>query len=267
MITGRPASMFERLPTVFQQPPQLPAAVGREELGRLAGATSSADMFAAGRSGDGVRLLQRLLVAQRHDPGPDDGDFGQRTESAVRSFQRHRGLTVDGLVGPQTLGELTAPLLSRFLDGLQDVLDPVLEQLDNAAAYFDIATAPEQILRWWAWLLGADSVGQDDAVRHRAQVRTALEADRRRGTALGIRQVVAAHLGLNVDQVSVTDGGDTSWSDDPDVGPSGTSSTHVVVVVDPDAVTVSRGERAHLRDTLVATLPVGYTVELKGLTP
>jgi peptidoglycan hydrolase-like protein with peptidoglycan-binding domain len=31
-----------------------------------------------------------------------DGYFGNQTAGAVRSFQRSRGLAVDGVVGPQT---------------------------------------------------------------------------------------------------------------------------------------------------------------------
>jgi hypothetical protein len=35
-----------------------------------------------------------------------DGDFGQRTDAAVRAYQRDRGITVDGIVGPETWGTL-----------------------------------------------------------------------------------------------------------------------------------------------------------------
>ncbi len=60
-----------------------------------------------GDRGEAVRELQRLLVAMaaeapKLDPGTPDGDFGERTERAVRAFQQRAGLAVDGVVGPAT---------------------------------------------------------------------------------------------------------------------------------------------------------------------
>jgi peptidoglycan hydrolase-like protein with peptidoglycan-binding domain len=36
------------------------------------------------------------------DPGPIDGDFGPRTESAVRAYQTQQSIAVDGVVGDRT---------------------------------------------------------------------------------------------------------------------------------------------------------------------
>ena len=35
-----------------------------------------------------------------------NGDFGARTEAAMREFQRRRGLVPDGIVGPKTWAEV-----------------------------------------------------------------------------------------------------------------------------------------------------------------
>ena len=66
-----------------------------------------------GSRGSAVIDLQRRLATAGFSAGTADGIFGSRTDGAVRSFQRARGLGVDGVVGPQTWGELlgttTAP--------------------------------------------------------------------------------------------------------------------------------------------------------------
>ena len=55
-----------------------------------------------GARGPEVQELQRLLVKWGYNPGPIDGIFGAKTEQAVLQFQRDRGLTADGIVGPIT---------------------------------------------------------------------------------------------------------------------------------------------------------------------
>jgi peptidoglycan hydrolase-like protein with peptidoglycan-binding domain/DNA invertase Pin-like site-specific DNA recombinase len=56
---------------------------------------------AAGESGR-VRALQRGLRSLGWRPGPVDGLFGPRTQSAVMRFQQAAGLVADGIVGSQT---------------------------------------------------------------------------------------------------------------------------------------------------------------------
>jgi peptidoglycan hydrolase-like protein with peptidoglycan-binding domain len=56
-----------------------------------------------------IRSVQaglRSLNYGQPDPVEATGFFGAVTERAVRSFQERKGLTVDGVVGPQTWGAL-----------------------------------------------------------------------------------------------------------------------------------------------------------------
>lgn len=59
-----------------------------------------------GSTGAAVRELQTILNKLGYDVGDVTGIFGPRTEAAVRTFQRNRGLTVDGIVGPVTWNAL-----------------------------------------------------------------------------------------------------------------------------------------------------------------
>ncbi|MDG9717049.1 peptidoglycan-binding protein [Streptomyces sp. DH24] len=54
-----------------------------------------------GSSGDAVRAAQLQLNSQGNSLAAD-GVFGSATASAVRGFQQAKGLTVDGIVGPET---------------------------------------------------------------------------------------------------------------------------------------------------------------------
>jgi peptidoglycan hydrolase-like protein with peptidoglycan-binding domain len=60
-----------------------------------------------GDRGSQVSALQESLTAAGFASG-DDGIFDQATQKAVMRFQQAKGLTVDGIVGPQTLAELPA---------------------------------------------------------------------------------------------------------------------------------------------------------------
>lgn len=60
-----------------------------------------------GASGAAVSTLQNRLRAHGYNVSVD-GQFGPRTADAVRSFQRAKGLGVDGVVGPNTWSKLNA---------------------------------------------------------------------------------------------------------------------------------------------------------------
>jgi peptidoglycan hydrolase-like protein with peptidoglycan-binding domain len=78
----------------------------RRALGRLGRPPLGKRMIVHGAIGWDVSVLQFLLRRQGYDPGPLDGEMGGRTAAALRTFQRSRGLTADGVVGPATLAAL-----------------------------------------------------------------------------------------------------------------------------------------------------------------
>jgi peptidoglycan hydrolase-like protein with peptidoglycan-binding domain len=62
-------------------------------------------LLVRGLSGSVVTALQKGLQkysTPATDPGVVDGNFGPKTETAVKAYQRDRGVQVDGIVGDQT---------------------------------------------------------------------------------------------------------------------------------------------------------------------
>lgn len=59
-----------------------------------------------GSSGDDVKKLQEQLNSAGYKLDVD-GQFGSKTQSAVKDYQQKNGLTVDGIVGTNTWGSLT----------------------------------------------------------------------------------------------------------------------------------------------------------------
>jgi peptidoglycan hydrolase-like protein with peptidoglycan-binding domain len=63
-----------------------------------AGLTISARMVAPS--------IARVMIENRYNAGPVDGQWGQSTADAVRKFQASAGLPVTGELGPNTLNAL-----------------------------------------------------------------------------------------------------------------------------------------------------------------
>lgn len=62
-------------------------------------------VLSRGDSGTVVTALQKGLKkysTPATDPGSVDGDFGPKTEAAVKAYQQDRGVAADGIVGDQT---------------------------------------------------------------------------------------------------------------------------------------------------------------------
>jgi putative chitinase len=59
-----------------------------------------------GSTGDQVIELQSKLKSLGFDMGTVDGDFGPKTTAAVSAFQKSKGLSIDGVAGPNTLAAM-----------------------------------------------------------------------------------------------------------------------------------------------------------------
>jgi peptidoglycan hydrolase-like protein with peptidoglycan-binding domain len=77
------------------------AALGRYSRHRLGTRT-----ITVGDTGWDVAETQFLLRSHGYSPGPLDASYGALSVAAVRRFQRHSDLQVDGFVGPATLASL-----------------------------------------------------------------------------------------------------------------------------------------------------------------
>ena len=67
---------------------------------------ASALTLKQGSTGSTVKQVQQKLKNWGYYKGSVDGIFGSKTKEAVKYFQRKNGLTVDGIVGNQTLKAL-----------------------------------------------------------------------------------------------------------------------------------------------------------------
>jgi hypothetical protein len=59
-----------------------------------------------GSTGENVKSVQEMLKELGYKPGPVDGKFGDKTETAVVEFQEEHHLYADGAVGPNTWAAL-----------------------------------------------------------------------------------------------------------------------------------------------------------------
>lgn len=89
--------------------PPTPPAVPGFDAGLAASLNAAmTKVVRRGNTGEAVSWVQALVNNHGFDAGAVDGDFGRRTEAAVRAFQTSRALDADGIVGPKTWGALVA---------------------------------------------------------------------------------------------------------------------------------------------------------------
>lgn len=108
-------------------------------------------MFKIGSEGSEVRLIQSFLKSLGYNISSVDGEFGNKTDLAVRQYQRDKKIIVDGEVGPQTLSffkidgfafsdergaAVSTDLVKKFIDRLKynaERFENYIEIENNAA--------------------------------------------------------------------------------------------------------------------------------------
>ena len=70
--------------------------------------TTTSNLLKQGSKGDKVEELQTQLNNLGYNCGTADGIFGAKTLTAVKAFQKDKGLTVDGVVGDKTRAALAS---------------------------------------------------------------------------------------------------------------------------------------------------------------
>ena len=87
----------------------------------------------SGSRGELVELVQLMLHEKGYSCGSADGIFGTKTESAVRSYQKAKGLSVDGIVGTNTYAKLFTECLLK--DGSRGELVKAMQTRLNEQGY------------------------------------------------------------------------------------------------------------------------------------
>lgn len=107
-VDGKFGSQTKAAVIAFQKKSGLTAdgVVGSKTLKKLAGKQKN------GSRGDDVKALQTLLRGNGYNIAAD-GVFGAKTSSAVKAFQKKKGLSADGVVGSITWGSLLGSSSSK----------------------------------------------------------------------------------------------------------------------------------------------------------
>jgi phage tail-like protein len=156
-----------------------------------------------------------------------------------------RGL-VPGLDTPREMVSLLPALLQgdpfaqRLTSAFDDVLAPILSTLDNLDAYLDPTFAPYDFVDWLALWVGLAIDENWPLERRRDMVAHMTELYSWRGTARGLRALVALQVGV---EPEIEESGGVSWSPVPGGELPGSSTPSLVIrlrVPDPAAVNLVR---------------------------
>jgi peptidoglycan hydrolase-like protein with peptidoglycan-binding domain len=99
--SGVPGSGRQTIPEKIQ--PGAPGAAGEAQGGM-------GHQGSAGFSSEDIKKIEQALQAKGHNPGPVDGVMDDRTQQALRAFQKANNLSATGALDQQTAAKLGVEL-------------------------------------------------------------------------------------------------------------------------------------------------------------
>ncbi|MFT4216066.1 MAG: phage tail protein [Micropruina sp.] len=174
--------------------------------------------------------------------------------------------TIDALASPHPLAD-TLPTMLRedpfarsLCAGFDELLAPVILDLDTFVAHIDPATAPDDMLVWLAQWLGLGIDVDVDPTPQRGELQVAGAVNAARGTRRSIQLAVSSVFGVDVD---VTESGGARWSPTPGGDLPGQPEPGITVTVaSPKGVAID-GDRlmAVIRSVTPAHIPPTVVVQ------
>jgi phage tail-like protein len=154
---------------------------------------------------------------------------------------------------PGTPGE---PFAVRFVEGLEQVLDPIVSMLDLLPAHLGLDLAPPEVVALVGQWLGLELDAALTPEAQRRLVREATSITRARGTRAGLGRLL--ELAFEGAGLEVRDGGGATWSSDP--RGSQPAAEPAFIVLCPAAV--SAPDRAAIRRLVIEVKPAHVGFEL-----
>jgi phage tail-like protein len=180
-------------------------------------------------------------------------EAGAPQSASTRDYLR-RGLPVVYREDPRGAGG--DPFAMRFLDALEQVLDPVVAMVDMMPAHFDLDLAPDAVVALVGAWFGLELDGSLSHAAERRLVRRANAITRARGTRSGLEEL----LGLAFEDLDlkVTDSGGVSWHADPHA--SSAAPEPAITVTCPAGLDAARRRAIRRVVTSVKPAQVAFTL-------
>lgn len=141
---------------------------------------------------------------------------------------------LSGLVNPHPMARGLPAMFQQnefavnFVDGLDDVMAPIMQVLDNFPAYLDPELAPPDFIEWLATWVGLVLDRNWPLERRRAMLARATELYKWRGTQQGLSEHVQLYTGV---EPEIEDSGAVTWGVAPNSPLPGSNEPTITVRV------------------------------------